>query len=153
MIHPDGLLLGTASDNVIKLWDLKTATSAAGLEHSHKTPLKSINFSENGYHLCSSSSSELTIWDLRKLSILHTLEFDAPVLSAKFDHSGKYLAALTSAGESGVVKIYTPKKMELVAHFETGFLCSSFCWKLHGGESRGIFASGDTSRSISYFGI
>ncbi|KAG2379351.1 hypothetical protein C9374_007490 [Naegleria lovaniensis] len=108
--HPDGLLFGTGlQNNSIKIWDLKSQQLATQLD-GHSGEITSLSFSENGYYLASSSKDKtVRIWDLRKLTTLHTLEFDSPVTSACFDFSGVYLGVTCSDGTIGVYqsKVWT----------------------------------------------
>jgi WD40 repeat protein len=119
-MHPDGLLLGTGGESV-RLWDLKTCTSVANM--STATPVISIDFSENGYHLATSTSDSAQIWDLRKLAILHSV----PVAGAcvRFDASGKYVAFGAGAG----ISVFTAKKLELVAEIAASARIGALSWR------------------------
>lgn len=97
-IHPDGLILGTGSEDAcVRLWDLKSRVVAAEFT-GHTGPISSLNFSENGYHLCTTSSTDALVkfWDLRKLSEFYSLPITlngdgTGVARARFDQSGKYV--------------------------------------------------------------
>lgn len=101
--HPDGHLLctGTASGN-IKLFDVKTNQ----LVHTFEAPsnaaraVQSLTFSENGTWLASSNvdQTSVCIWDLRKTSLLKTLEVGTPVTGVAWDYTGQYLAVSGSGG-------------------------------------------------------
>ena len=51
------------------------------------------------------------IWDLRKLSNVHTIALENPVHSVSFDHSGNYLAV----GDKKQVYVYSKKDWELLS--------------------------------------
>ena len=89
--HPDGLILGTGgADACVRIWDVKTASSAATFE-GHQGRVAALSFSENGYFLATAASDGVKVWDLRKLKCLHSIP-SGPCLSVEFDHSGQYLA-------------------------------------------------------------
>lgn len=92
--HPDGMILGTgASNNVVRVWDMKTAGNVATFT-GHTGAVSSISFSENGYYMASGSQDgSVKLWDLRKLKDVATLDAGAAVESVCFDFSGTYLAA------------------------------------------------------------
>ena len=87
------------------------------LSQGHKGVVTSVAFSENGYHFAS-SSSEVIVWDLRKLKVVKTLNESGQELGdigcVKFDHSGKYLAY---CGVSGT-RISVVKDWEKTLTFE-----------------------------------
>eukprot|EP00761_Pharyngomonas_kirbyi_P012316 gb/GECH01012343.1/.p1 GENE.gb/GECH01012343.1/~~gb/GECH01012343.1/.p1 ORF type:complete len:471 (+),score=114.27 gb/GECH01012343.1/:1-1413(+) len=88
--HPDGLLIGTGDNSVVKVWDVKTQKSLVDFKE-HNGPIVSMSFSENGYSLASASEDgTVKIWDLRKLQCVNTLSVKSP-RHVKYDHSGLYL--------------------------------------------------------------
>jgi pre-mRNA-processing factor 19 len=103
--HPDGLLLGLATQSNAEIWDMKTQKKIHTFEGGHGGVVNTLDFSENGYLMASGcSDGTVKLWDLRKLKDLKTLSFPGkPVNSLKFDHSGVYLAA--GSGNEVVVNI------------------------------------------------
>lgn len=92
--HPDGLILGMGTeDKMVRIWDMK----AQSLVHSfdgHTDVVTSMDFSENGYYMASTSQDGTArLWDLRKLKTVKTLELGKTASSIAFDHSGTYMAA------------------------------------------------------------
>lgn len=116
-IHPDGILLaaGTSSGSVV-IYDIKTGQESASFSSESSTNVFSVNFSENGYLLASSTSSMVEIWDLRKLSKSGSISVDAadgkgnvlPV-TAQFDPSAQFLAVVGAD-----VRIYANKTWQLL---------------------------------------
>nr|OQO23804.1 hypothetical protein B0A51_08162 [Rachicladosporium sp. CCFEE 5018] len=94
--HPDGhlLALGTSSGS-IKLYDVKTSQIAHTFPAAANAPISSLSFSENGTWLASAygGQTSVTIWDLRKLSQLTSLEIGTAVSGIAWDYTGQYLAA------------------------------------------------------------
>mmetsp|Transcript_5948 Transcript_5948/g.13018 ORF Transcript_5948/g.13018 Transcript_5948/m.13018 type:complete len:427 (+) Transcript_5948:877-2157(+) len=76
-LHPDGLIYAAGTDEgTIFIWDLKTKALAGTLESDDQQSIDCIAFSENGYHVATSSSAPSTaiqIWDLRKLQSIATI--------------------------------------------------------------------------------
>lgn len=72
-------------------------------------PIQALSFSENGTWLASAQANNatVTIWDLRKLSALHTFDAGTPVSGISWDYTGQFLAA---CGPGGVVVQQYEKK-------------------------------------------
>jgi pre-mRNA-processing factor 19 len=103
--HPDGLLVGTATNNgIVRIWEAKSGNNVTSLLAHEGHKISSIGFSENGYYLATSSDSQglVKLWDLRKLSNFHTIDLSAHgvsgVTKVAFDFSAQYLGV--AAGSS-----------------------------------------------------
>lgn len=95
--HPDGLILGAgSSQGQVVIYDVKTNKIATEFK-GHNSEISSVAFSENGYHLATSSLNDhfVKFWDLRKLTEFQSLQFEHGVQKVKFDHSGKYVGVAT----------------------------------------------------------
>lgn len=65
--HPDGLILGTGAESLVRIWDVKSQANVASFE-GHSGVVSCLSFSENGYYLATGSSdTTVKIWDLRKV--------------------------------------------------------------------------------------
>ena len=102
--HPDGhlLALGTRSGNIL-IYDLKSSALAATFASppSESYPITALSFSENGTWLASNSAStsQISIWDLRKSTRIHTIDAGGPVTALAWDYSAQFLA---TGGPNGV---------------------------------------------------
>ncbi|KAI8899762.1 WD40-repeat-containing domain protein [Globomyces pollinis-pini] len=151
-LHPDGLILGTGSeDSVFRLWDLKSRVMATAL-NGHTGPISSISFSENGYHLATTSSSDsfVKFWDLRKLSEFHTLQMDIPdgfqgVNKVRFDNSGKYVGVT----HGPKISLYTVKKWDEIVTYENhNAAVTDFVF----GPDAQYLVSSSTERKVAFIG-
>ncbi|KAF2859967.1 cell cycle control protein [Piedraia hortae CBS 480.64] len=110
--HPDGHLIavGTASGS-IKLYDVKTAQLAHTFPASTPAPIASLSFSENGTWLASAVSGQalITIWDLRKLSTLKSLDAGFEINTISWDYTGQFLLV---SGPAGIVVIQYNKSLK-----------------------------------------
>ncbi|KAF2205698.1 Prp19-domain-containing protein [Delitschia confertaspora ATCC 74209] len=100
--HPDGGLFAAGClDGVIRVFDVLSGSSVASL--AANGPLRTLSFSENGTWLAAAekSSTSVSIWDLRKMAVLKTLEIGTPVDSIRWDYTGQFLAV----GGAGSVSV------------------------------------------------
>lgn len=117
--HPDGILhAGGTKSGSIRVWDVRDASSLAGtLDGYAAQPVNSMSFSENGYYLATSTSSEPTVkvFDLRKLALLSSWSLPAEnkVSEVRFDASAQFL---TVAGTD--LRVYANKTWEELLKFE-----------------------------------
>ena len=99
----------------IYLWDITNQKVSAVLENEKMKNTTKIDFSENGYHMLSSSkdSNIVNLWDLRKQDIIKSIEIPNcdSILNAEFDFVGKYIAI--SAGKSYVFNTKTAELINL----------------------------------------
>lgn len=117
--HPDGLIFATGTsgdESVVKVWDVKTKQVAFELPETSQGSVNSLSFSENGYYFAtaSDSSSIVKIWDLRKLSKIHELDFGIPVTKAKFDGTSQFLGVCGG----GNLSVYQSKKWNCLLNLE-----------------------------------
>ncbi|WRT64178.1 uncharacterized protein IL334_001107 [Kwoniella shivajii] len=116
--HPDGILHGGGTkDGIVRVWDIRQASSLAASLESHSTPLTTLSFSENGYYLATGSSNDPTvkIFDLRKLDILSSwsLPSENTISEVKFDPSAQFLSV------SGTdLRVYANKSWDELLKFE-----------------------------------
>jgi len=112
--HPDGLILGTGTDDTLKIWDVKTLKNAASFE-GHQGKIVDLSFSENGYYLATASEDKtVKLWDLRKLKNIHTFDFPEKfnLTSVEWDYSGSYLAVTGSD-----IRVFVGKTLNHIATF------------------------------------
>jgi len=142
--HPDGLILGTGTASVVRIWDVKSQANVANFE-SHTAAVTSLAFSENGYYLATGSvDTTVKVWDLRKLKNIHTIAEDGatPITSVAFDFSGQFLAV----GGAGV-RVYESKGWGTVARFEAGDVTG-----VGFGKAASMVAAGTSEGVVKVFG-
>lgn len=104
------MLAAGGTNGQIKLFDVKTGDIAATFESSG--PIGALSFSENGTWLAAvtKGSSSVTIWDLRKMAAIKTLETGSRVDNVSWDYTGQFLL---TGGPSGVtVQSYSKASKE-----------------------------------------
>eukprot|EP00960_Hanusia_phi_P041317 754939-Hanusia_phi.AAC.3 len=130
--HPDGLILGQSSflyfklidlvagtatvDKLVRVWDVKTQQNVVTFS-AHPGEVNCINFSENGYYVCTAGGDGFKMWDLRKVAkmsgqavpVKH-FSGDGEGNDAVFDYSGLYLAC---AGATSL-EVYHTKSLNQV---------------------------------------
>jgi len=110
--HPDGLILGTGTGKVVRIWDVKSQNNVASFE-GHEGTVACLSFSENGYYLATGADdATIKLWDLRKLKNFHTISTGGAVSALHFDYSAQFL----SVGSTDVI-IYETKTWSTVATY------------------------------------
>lgn len=107
-LHPDGLVYATGAGNgVVSLWESRSQSHAGTVSAEGATGISSIAFSENGYHMASADADGVKVWDLRKLSCIHTLDMPKAA-SVAYDASGLFLGvgSATAAAVYGLKQKY-----------------------------------------------
>jgi len=100
-VHPDGMIVAAAIStngaHRVKVWEVKDQKPVHAFD-GHASPVTSVSFSENGYHLASCDEGGVVkLWDLRKLKELKSFQVDGAGASVAFDSSGKYLVVATAS--------------------------------------------------------
>jgi pre-mRNA-processing factor 19 len=88
-------------DGEIRLFTVVSGENAASF--TSDGPLKDLSFSENGTWLASASSrsSSVTIWNLRNMQVLKSIDVGSAVNSLAWDYTGQFLA-IAAAGSIAV---------------------------------------------------
>lgn len=150
-MHPDGYLYGAGTkDGLVRVWDVRNASSLAGNVTVKGKEINSLDFSENGYYLATSSlgaEPEIAIVDLRKLDILAswTLPADSVVSEVKFDPSAQFLGV---AGTD--YRVYANKSWkELMLFDDNAGVLTGGRWGVNGQE----VVLGGMDRSLRVLGV
>lgn len=145
--HPDGLILGTGTQNAtIKIWDLKERSNVANFP-GHSGAISSMAFSENGYYLATAAEdATVRLWDLRKLKNFRTLQLDEgyEVSDLTFDQSGTYLAV---AGTD--VRVYLCKQWNNLRVFNDH---TAMATGVRFGKNAEYLASTSMDRTLKIYG-
>lgn len=112
---------------------------------SRATPLQALCFSENGTWLASAqtNTSSVTVWDLRKLSALHTFDAGTPVSGISWDYTGQFLAACGSGGV--VVQQYEKKSKAWSELLKKAVAAVDVAWGAKAGSLVALTGEGGVS--------
>jgi len=145
--HPDGLILGTGTERVVRIWDIKSQTNVASFE-GHEGPVTCLSFSENGYYLATGADdATVKLWDLRKLKNFHTIsaEQGAAVKAVHFDYSGSFLAIARGKAPS----VYESKTWGVVKTFDDHSAdVTGVCF----GKAAGMLAATSADGALKLYG-
>ena len=124
--HPDGMIVAAAIStngaHRVKVWEVKDQKPVHAFD-GHSSPITSVSFSENGYHLAScDEGGTVKLWDLRKLKELKSFQVPGPGASVAFDASGKYLVVATQTR----VVVREVKSWAEIVSLETGTVGACF---------------------------
>ena len=129
--HPDGhlLALGTTTGE-IQLYTV--ANSEKAVTFSSSGAVASLSFSENGTWLASAAkgSSSVSVWDLRKQSVVKEIEVGSAVASVIWDYTGQFLAV---GGPSCVaVQHYSKSSKAWTEPFRKAISANDVAWGASG---------------------
>jgi len=143
--HPDGLILGTGTEKVVRIWDVKSQNNVASFE-GHEGMLTCLSFSENGYYLATGAAdATVKLWDLRKLKNFHTIsELSTSVSALHFDYSGQYLVV----GGAKVNVFETKNWGELVSFSDHAAAVSGVCF----GRAASLVAAASSDGMLKLYG-
>lgn len=115
---PDGKLLVSSADKVLKVWEVGTGKLIRTVEDSKK--LSSIAFSPDGKSMVTTSEDVVDLWDVSTWTTLKAFKTDEPhrhgdreyccgstPLAARFDTLGQLII---SGHEDGTIKLWNPKR-------------------------------------------
>jgi pre-mRNA-processing factor 19 len=140
-IHPDGLLLGLgSSSSTLQIYDIRAGTIAASLTPADASPftVNTFSFSENGYNLAApDSKSSVAIWDLRKLSTVHSIKLEESfnIHKIRYDYSAQYIGI---AGTG--VRVFQQKTWEELLRVDEAKEVTDLAFGANGQEI--LFATG-----------
>lgn len=82
----------------MEMFDSKTLEKLADYDGPGASPLSAVSFSENGIWLATTSAGQgaVSIWDLRKGAVVHTIEMGVDVTRLAWDYTGQFLALLAT---------------------------------------------------------
>ncbi|RUS13758.1 WD40-repeat-containing domain protein [Endogone sp. FLAS-F59071] len=144
--HPDGMILGTGTDAVVRIWDVRAQQNIATFP-GHTGKVGALAFSENGYMLATASQDNLVkLWDLRNLVNTKTLTLadDYKVHTLDFDYHAQYLAV---GGTD--VRIFKAKQWtELVKLEDNSGEIMGVKW----GDMAGYLVTGGLDRTLRFYG-
>jgi pre-mRNA-processing factor 19 len=166
-LHPDGLILGIGcSDGKVVIWDLRAGKIASVLQGHTDQPILSIAFSENGYHVASSSNNDtILLWDLRKQKVVAQISATNEgeegnsllITSMAFCPIGKYIAFGTNTGS---ITIHTGKdwdtKVNLSSSSSSGSkskengAVTGIVW---GKNAQSLYTCSDSERNVKLWAI
>lgn len=113
-LHVDGLLLGLAHGEQVDVVDLASAETKATISLKPDLIVTKLQFAFNGYWLVVGSQavsgvkSVVEIYDLRKNTLLHSMEFDAPT-EFLLDQSCQILVTCQTSLQKLQVHLYLKK--------------------------------------------
>jgi pre-mRNA-processing factor 19 len=120
------LFAAGGKDGEIKLYEVKSGESAAVF--STDGALHDLSCSENGTWIASASanSTSVSIWDLRKLAMIKSLDIGSTVNGVEWDYTGQFLAV---AGDGCVaVEQYSKSSKKWSEPFRKAVPATDIVW-------------------------
>ncbi|EEB09571.1 ubiquitin-protein ligase E4 [Schizosaccharomyces japonicus yFS275] len=126
--HPDGHLLAVGGENGKLEFYLSASGELATTLGPQAGSISQLNFAENGYWLATTDTTDnISIWDLRKAVVAHTLKASSVPVNIAFNLSSRLIAASTSAGVD-VFRYEKPSKSWSLDGTDATKSALSVCW-------------------------
>ena len=164
-IHPDGLILGIGTQKgTLELWDLRNQALVSTMSNlPSESPMTSLSFSENGYHVISSQNDGTVILhDIRKLgsttkstTLAQLNDSEDPkgyvgttVNAVAFDPSGKFVMY---GGDTGIVVVAVKEWKTVLCRLDVDNApISDVAWS---SDAKSIVSVSSTQRGMQFWGL
>lgn len=120
VFSPDGKLVATNQENIVRLWNAATGKLAGDLV-GHTNGISSIAFDESGSVVATSSHDRtILLWNVATRKVVQTFEEQASVLAVAFVKGGKILASVSRDGTVRRWDVATGESLNKFVHPLTG---------------------------------
>jgi len=118
---PDGAVIATGSERVIRLWDISEGKVIGSLE-GHLDSVRSIAFSADGKYIVSGSlDGSIKVWDYEKIRLQYTIRADPQgVISVAVSPDSRFISASASSEGAGLWDTETGRAVLKLSGSEEG---------------------------------